>query len=52
MNVSRVLITNFPMGYPIGFPGHAFEQRAIISAALSILEEADGQTFKVYPGCG
>ncbi|MFU8772351.1 MAG: hypothetical protein ACNA8H_08015 [Anaerolineales bacterium] len=50
MNVSRALITNFPMGYPIGFPGRSVEQRAIVSAALSMLEEAVGQTFKAYPG--
>ena len=40
MKVPRVLVTNHPVGRPLSAPGDAERQRAVISAALDLLESA------------
>lgn len=37
MGMSRVLITDHPMGRPLGRPGDAERQRAVIAQALGLL---------------
>jgi hypothetical protein len=37
MGVSRALITNHPMGRPLGAPGDGERQRDVVSAALQLL---------------
>ncbi len=41
MGLSRSLITRHPMGRPLGAPGDGERQRAVIEAALALLESAD-----------
>ena len=38
MGVSRALITEHPMGRPLGRPGDAERQRAVIERALGLLD--------------
>jgi len=42
MKLPRVLLTDFPMGRPLGVPGDAAGQRRVVAAALSLIEEAEG----------
>jgi hypothetical protein len=37
MGVSRALITNHPMGRPLGAPGDGERQREVVAAALQLL---------------
>jgi hypothetical protein len=41
MRLPRTVITPHPMGRPLGAPGDAERQRAVIRAALALLESAD-----------
>lgn len=41
MILPRVLVTPHPMGRPVGAPGDVARQRAVIRAALTLLESAD-----------
>ena len=38
MGVSRALVTNHPMGRPLGAPGDSERQRDVVAAALQLLE--------------
>ena len=40
MSLPRVLITHFPMGRPIGFPGRSNQHMRVIKEALNLLTEA------------
>ena len=40
MRLPRTLVTRHPMGRPLGAAGDAERQRAVIEAALSLLEQA------------
>ena len=40
MSLPRVLITPFPMGRPIGFPGNRKQHLTVIKEALNLLTEA------------
>lgn len=40
MSLPRVLITPFPMGRPIGFPGNSRQHLRVIKEALNLLTEA------------
>jgi hypothetical protein len=44
MGLSRAVITNHPMGRPLGRPGDAIRQRAVLDRALGILG-AESQTI-------
>lgn len=51
MQVARALITPYIMGRPLGFPGDIEGQRAILFAALDLLENAkSGGTILDYAG--
>ena len=51
MQVARALITPYIMGRPLGFPGDIEGQRAILLAALDLLENAkSGATILDYAG--
>ncbi|NLT69049.1 MAG: hypothetical protein GXX84_20885 [Acidobacteria bacterium] len=41
MRLPRLLITQFPLGRPLGAPGDARTQRAILQAALDLLARAE-----------
>ena len=41
MGLSRSLITRHPMGRPLGAPGDAQRQRAVVEAALALFEPPD-----------
>ena len=50
MSLPRVLITPFPMGRPIGFPGNKNQQLRVIEAALKLLSEAtSSKTISIFP---
>ncbi len=38
MGLSRSLITHHPMGRPLGAPGDGKRQRAVVEAALALLD--------------
>ncbi|NQV07317.1 hypothetical protein HQ535_12275 [bacterium] len=40
MPVPRAVITPFPMGRPLGAPGDRETQRAVVEAALRLVDEA------------
>ena len=40
MSLPRVLITPFPMGRPMGFPGNSMQHLRVINAALNLLADA------------
>jgi len=40
MNLPRTVITQYPLGRPLGAPGNARIQREILMAALGMLENA------------
>jgi len=40
MRLPRTVVTRHPMGRPLGAPGDAERQRAVLEAALSLLEGA------------
>lgn len=40
MNLPRTVITQYPLGRPLGTPGNARVQRQILMAALNMLESA------------
>lgn len=40
MSLPRVLLTDFPMGRPVGAPGDAARHREVVTAALSLVETA------------
>ncbi|MDW7709928.1 MAG: hypothetical protein SCH98_05595 [Deferrisomatales bacterium] len=40
MSLPRVLVTRHPVGRPLGAPGDADRQRAVLLAALELLEKA------------
>ena len=42
MSVLRLLVTDWPMGRPIGPPGASEWQRRVVAAALRLLHEARG----------
>ncbi len=42
MGLSRVVVTPYLMGRPLGPPGDVLGQRAIVDTALDLLETADG----------
>lgn len=44
MGLSRSLITNHPMGRPLGHPGDVERQKAVVRRALELLD-ADTQTI-------
>lgn len=48
MGVSRALITQHPMGRPLGAPGDAERQRAVVRSALDMLSN-DEQTITEFP---
>ena len=41
MNLPRSLITNHPMGRPLGPPGDAVAQTAVLRAALQLVDTAE-----------
>jgi len=41
MGLSRSLITQHPMGRPLGAPGDGERQRAVVEAALALLDSPD-----------
>jgi hypothetical protein len=41
MSLPRTVITQHPMGRPLGAPGDAERQRTVIATALSALETAE-----------
>lgn len=41
MGLSRSLITRHPMGRPLGAPGDRRRQRAVVEAALALLESPE-----------
>ena len=48
MGLSRALITQHPMGRPLGAPGDAERQRAVVRSALDLLS-SDEQTIAEFP---
>jgi hypothetical protein len=42
MRIPRAVITRHPMGRPVGPPGDAETQRAVVGAALGLIEGAAG----------
>ena len=51
MTLPRVMLTPHLMGRPLGAPGDREEQRAIVLAALNLLEKAEqGGTYVEFPG--
>lgn len=42
MRLARVVVTNHPMGRPLGPPGAAGRQEAVLEAALGLLDDASG----------
>ena len=44
MGLSRAVITNHPLGRPLGRPGDSERQRAVVRRALGLLD-ADGQSI-------
>ncbi len=40
MGLSRSLVTRHPMGRPLGAPGDSGRQRAVVEAALALLDSA------------
>jgi hypothetical protein len=40
MNLPRVVVTQNPMGRPLGAPGDVERQQAVVDAALDLLETA------------
>ncbi|MFT7476273.1 MAG: hypothetical protein ACI81L_003222 [Verrucomicrobiales bacterium] len=44
MGLSRTVITDHPMGRPLGRPGDAARQRAVVERALGLLQ-AESQTI-------
>lgn len=49
MGVSRALITDHPMGRPLGAPGDAVRQRDVVGAALELLTGTARQTIVSFP---
>lgn len=49
MGVSRALITDHPMGRPLGAPGDAVRQSDVVGAALELLSSGLGQTMVSFP---
>ncbi|MEP7201940.1 MAG: hypothetical protein ABI894_04980 [Ilumatobacteraceae bacterium] len=49
MGVSRALITDHPMGRPLGAPGDAFRQRDVVRAALELLTGTARQAIVSFP---
>lgn len=50
MKIPRLVLTNHPMGRPLGAPGDRERQRAVIVAALNLLETATrGDTTVEFP---
>jgi hypothetical protein len=49
MGVARALITEHPLGRPVGAPGDADRQRAVVSAALELLTSNDATTIRRFP---
>lgn len=41
MGLSRSLITRHPMGRPLGAPGDTERQRAVVEAAVSLLDSSE-----------
>ncbi len=56
MGVSRALITNHPMGRPLGAPGDSDRQLAVVRAALDLLQRPEqaiigfGEPWRPTPG--
>ncbi len=48
MGVARALITQHPMGRPLGAPGDADRQSAVVRAALGLLESTE-RTIVEFP---
>ena len=48
MGISRALITQHPMGRPLGAPGDAERQRAVVRSALDLLS-SDEQKITDFP---
>ncbi len=44
MRVPRLLTTPHPLGRPLGAPGDAATQRAVLTAALALLDKASAST--------
>ncbi len=42
MHLPRTLVTRYPMGRPLGPPGHTSTQRAVLEAALGMIDDAGG----------
>jgi len=42
MKLPRVVVTQHPMGRPLGAPGDVARQREVLLAALRLLQEAQG----------
>ena len=49
MGVSRALITDHPMGRPLGAPGDVVRQRDVVRAALELLSGTAGQAIVSFP---
>ena len=49
MGVSRALITDHPMGRPLGAPGDEVRQRDVVGAAVELLTSRAGQTIVSFP---
>jgi hypothetical protein len=55
MGLSRSLITQHPMGRPLGAPGDGSRQRAVVEAALGLLASDTpvirefGEAYRVAP---
>lgn len=48
MGLSRSVITQHPMGRPLGAPGDGDRQRAVVEHALSLLAKTE-QTIEEFP---
>jgi len=49
MGVSRALITDHPMGRPLGAPGDVVRQRDVVRAAVELLSGTAGQAIVSFP---
>ena len=51
MSLPRVLITEHPVGRPLGAPGDTERQKAVVAAALDLLYSAtEGGTISEFDG--
>ncbi len=49
MALSRALITDHPMGRPLGAPGDHNRHLAVVSSALELIDQATARTIERFP---